>query len=236
MTLLKQGLEAELAGRPVEAEDCFRKILALGAKLDQESQVRALVCLSDALCDQDRLAEAKGYVEAALTMGDATGSGQGTMCDLLLAEMSDPERALHLAEEAMQRVTAQPRSREDETVRAMFLAKYWARKTRALVQLGQLSEARSAVKTAIEVMENARVPRPASGSKAAEMVFGRPSDVFHHLLTAAVSLYIGEALVALDADDQAVNYFAIARDTDPKGKYRIAAIKELEKIGRLVWR
>lgn len=98
--LRRKGLDSLIAGRPEAAENHFRASLAMA--VDAPDRVRGLVCLGDALMDQGRFEESKACLLGALELGDSTGSGQGSLSDLLLITRTDPERALEMAEQAME--------------------------------------------------------------------------------------------------------------------------------------
>ncbi|HLY40714.1 MAG TPA: tetratricopeptide repeat protein [Terracidiphilus sp.] len=140
--LRRKGLDLLLAGNPSGAERCYREALSADPKLPESDQVRLLVCLGDALIDQQRYSEAEECLEKALQMGDPTGSGQGSMADLLVLEKKNPERAIEMADEALRLTTQHPLSTRfgDAWSRVndeLLQAKAWARKAQALVVMGQ---------------------------------------------------------------------------------------------------
>lgn len=123
--LQRKGLDLALAGKPVEAERCYRSALDMGAKVPQSDRVRLLVCLGDALIDQGRYDEAKQCLTQALGLGDPTGSGQSSMCDVLLAQKDSPQKALEVADEAEQLMS--------RTLDGMSFGARWAAVSKSLL-------------------------------------------------------------------------------------------------------
>ena len=169
--LRMKGLELLISGRPEEAEGYFRKALA---QATPGERVRALVCLGDSLSDQRRYAESKTCLEEALKLGDPTGSGQGSMADLLLATRSDPERAMAMAEEGMRLSTGRPERNiyfGGDVGNDLKRARYWARSAGALMQMGRKTEAQQAVTQAVNLAATAL--SAAAGTKPEVPMLGR---------------------------------------------------------------
>jgi tetratricopeptide (TPR) repeat protein len=232
--LRRKGLDSLIAGQPVAAENHFRASLAMA--VDVSDRVRGLVCLGDALMDQGRYEESKACLLSALELGDPTGSGQGSMSDLLLITRADPERALEMAEEAMEKSTR-------ASINVYFgrnvtndlrLAKYWARRGNGLAQLDRSTEARQAIDRALRVAEAAESESQQSGTQAsilATIVLGRRRIAHGRDLALATTHWrIGLALLAIGDSSKATDHFRITRDTDRRGKYRRLAQQQLELL------
>jgi tetratricopeptide (TPR) repeat protein len=237
--LQRKGLDFALSGKPEEAEKCYRAALSLGAKLPDSDRVRLLVCLGDALLAQKRYNDAKQCLTQALELGDPTGSCQGSMCDLLLAQKSSPGKAIEMADEALQ---LQSRTMRNMSFGAewakvsndLLEARTWARKVRALLMLDQRDEARQAVDRALQIMEASKSEiqqaKPES-SPTGKMILGNRLSRMKYLTVSDTCWQIGLALVAIGDKAKAIQQFLIARDTDPMGKYRSLAQGQLDSLG-----
>ena len=233
--LRSKGLELLISGRPEEAEGYFRKALA---QATPGERVRALVCLGDALSDQGRYAESKDCLEEALKLGDPTGSGQGSMADLLLSTRSDPERAAAMAEEAMRLSTQKPGPDlyfGGDVGNDLKRAKYWARSAGALLLMGRKSEAQQAVDRAVNLATAARAaasqPRPAT-PVLSRLVLGDRIARGRALYLSATHFQVGRALLAMGDSARAADHFRIAQSTDIRGKYRKLAERELDAMAK----
>lgn len=234
----REGLDLLLAGKPVEAEKRYREGLNLGAKLADSDRVRLLVCLADALTDQGRYREAEECLNKALQLGDPSGSGQGSMADVLLLEKKDPEKAIEFADQAL-RLSTQPASHffgdtwsavQDD----MLQAKSWSRKAQALAQLDRRDEARQAVERAIRIVNGAKGALARSMPQAnilAKLVLGNRRQRLKDLTICDANWQISQALLALQDSTRAAEHLRIVRDTDRMGKYRKLAQAELERLG-----
>jgi tetratricopeptide (TPR) repeat protein len=207
------------------------------AMLDPSSQMRPLVCLADALMDQGRFKESQECLVRALELGDSTGSGQGSMADLLLKMGTDPEKALDMADLAVELTTHT--SRQDiyfggEVSNDLRRAKYWARRAHALAQLSRLAEAWQAIDRALRIVEAAKVEAQQTkphNSILIMLVIGSRRLNHHKDLTVATTHWkIGLALLAMDDSSKAVDHFRITRDTDRRGKYRRLAQQQLARL------
>ena len=234
LRLRRKGLDFLLAGQPKKAEKYFRKSMAM---LDSSDQVRPLVCLADALMDQGRYDESLGCLVRALNLGESTGSGQGSMADLLLKMGTDPEKALEMADLAMELTTHT--SRQDiyfggEVSNDLRRAKYWARRAHALAQLNRQSEARQAIDRALRIVETAKAEAQQTkphNSILIMMVIGSRRLNHHKDLTVATTHWkIGLALLAMNDSSKAIDHFRITRDTDHRGKYRRLAQQQLSRL------
>jgi tetratricopeptide (TPR) repeat protein len=230
-----KGLQALMAGNAVEAEAQFRAALGDGAGLARESHVRLLVCLADALEDQERCEEARGYLETALQLGDETGSGQGSMADVLLMLGSDPQRALSVAAEAyrlnIERIRKDRIGNED-----MARVRLLARQATAYAQMDEPSQADQAIGDAIRMVDAALAERKQAqsrGPQGAGLIFGRASNMHDDLLLAYSCYKVGRSLRQMQRDERAAQYLRTGRDLDPKGTIRIRAQRELDRMGVL---
>ncbi len=234
LRLRRKGMDLLLTGQPVKAEKYFRKSMAM---FDASGQVRPLVCLASALIDQGRYDESRECLVRALELGDSTGSGQGSMADLLLQIGSDPEMALEMADLAVELTTHSLRWEiyfGGEVTNDLRRATYWARRAHALAQLSRRAEARQSIDRALRIVEAAKAEaqqtRP-HNSILVMMVLGSRRLSHHRDLSVATTHWkIGLALLAMDDSSKAVEHFRITRDTDRRGKYRRLAQQQLERL------
>jgi len=136
-----QGLTHALAGRPAEAEQCFRQALAKDHSMPRSAQVHCLGCLGNTLTDQGRYEEARQCLERAVEMGDRNGTARVSIAELLLAQGSEPQRALDLVDEAMRATQGQIAQRLEGGRRA---TRAWA-----LALLGRRQEAEQSIEQAL---------------------------------------------------------------------------------------
>jgi tetratricopeptide (TPR) repeat protein len=238
--LRKQGLELIVAGRPVEAERLFQRALQL-PQVSDEDRVRIQVCLADALFDQSRYRECREYLDGALKYGDPTGSGQGSLADLLLKQRKDPEKVIEIAEQALD-LNLRTYEREfqgmpagyRQTMTLLRQAVCWTRKAHALQSLNQPAEARQFLDRAIRITDDARAggsPYQADAPSLATLLYGRTLKTIKQLQLADLGMKIGDAFLAMADKESAAKYFQMAKECDCKGKYRALAQKELGKLG-----
>jgi len=234
LRLRRKGLDLLLAGQPVKAERYYRKSMAM---LDTSDQVRPLVCLASALMDQGRYDESRECLERALELGDSTGSGQGSMADLLLKMGTDPEKALEMADLAVELTTHT--SRRDiyfggEVSNDLRRATYWARRAHALAQLSRRAEARQAIDRALRIVEAAKAEaqqtRPHNSILVMMVLGSRRLNHHRDLAIATTHWRIGLAFLALEDSSEAIDHFRITRDTDHRGKYRRLAQRQLMQL------
>ena len=234
LRLRRKGLDLLLAGQPVKAERYYRKSMAM---LDTSDQVRPLVCLASALMDQGRYDESRECLERALELGDSTGSGQGSMADLLLKMGTDPEKALEMADLAVELTTHT--SRRDiyfgsEVSNDLRRATYWARRAHALAQLSRRAEARQAIDRALRIVEAAKAEaqqtRPHNSILVMMVLGSRRLNHHRDLAIATTHWRIGLAFLALENSSEAIDHFRITRDTDHRGKYRRLAQRQLMQL------
>lgn len=230
--LRRKGLDAVLAGKPIEGEGFFRT--ALAEELPESERVRFLVCLGDALIDQGLFEEAELQLAQAVALGDATGSAQGSMADVLLLKKSDPERAIYLAEQCFALSEGRTTRSGHETLENLRGARLWARKAQGLLQLERRDDAEEAIRNAVALTVEAHAcDRDADeiGVDLAEMVATFPPRKLESLAFASTHWRIGAVLAELGEADRAAEHFRIAWNADRGGKYRLLAEKELNRIG-----
>jgi tetratricopeptide (TPR) repeat protein len=230
--LRRKGLDAVLAGRPIEGEGFFRT--ALEEDLTDTDRVRFLVCLGDALIDEGLYAEAEQQLAHALELGDATGSAQGSMADVLLLLASDPERAQHMAEQSFALAEDRGTGEGHETLVNLRGARLWTRKAQAQLQMNHRDAAEEAIQNAVALAVEAHAcDREADevGVDLAELVATVPVRRLESLAIAATHWRIGTVLASLGHNERAAEHFRIAWNADRGGKYRLLAEKALDRIG-----
>jgi tetratricopeptide (TPR) repeat protein len=234
LRIRRKGMDLLLTGHPAKAEKHFRKSMAM---LDVSCQVRPLVCLASALIDQGRYDESRECLVRALELGDSTGSGQGSMADLLLQIGTDPEKALEMADLAVELTTHSSR-REiyfgGEVTNDLRRATYWARRAHALAQLSRSAEARQSIDRALRIVEAAKAEaqqtKPHNSILVMMIIGSRRLNHHRDLAVATTHWKIGLALLAMDDSSKAVDHFRITRDTDRRGKYRRLAQQQLARL------
>lgn len=237
--LRRKGLDLLLKGNPAEAETCFRTALGLGAEVPAKDRLRLTVCLGDALFDQGKYDEAKQSIARALELGDPTGSGQGSMCDILLALKATPEKAIDMADEALRlhKTGSASQSFGNRWAAAkqdLYEAKTWARKTTALVLLDRRTEARQAMDRALRIMEMSKSELQSSTpetSMTGRLILGSRLGRMKSLAISDTNWQIGLALLALRDPGKAAEHFLIVRNVDRIGKYRNLAQAKLDQLG-----
>lgn len=230
LALRRKGMDAVLAGRPVEGEGYFRT--ALEEELPDAERVALLVCLADALIDEGLYEEAEQHLAQALALGDATGNAQGSMADVLLLKGGDPERALWLAEQSF--ALSSGTCADGEAMEHLGGARLWTRKAQALLQMHRRDEAEQAVDNAeAETAEAHACDRDPDevGVDLTEMLAIRPMRQMESLAIASTHWRIGGVLAALGHDHRAAEHLRIAWSADRGGKYRQLAEKVLDRIG-----
>lgn len=230
----RKGLDSLIAGRPEKAERYFRRSLTM---VEQQDRVRPLVCLGDALIDQGRYEEAMECLETALKLGDPTGSRQGSMADLLLVTRIQPERALEMADQALQ-MSVKPSPRDlyfgGDMSNDLRRVRYWARTAQALAQLGRQVEAQQAIGRALRIINSTKTTAAQAKPRvsfAAKLVLGDRRLQNHRALQIASAHWkIGLALLSLGDSISATDHFRITHETDRRGKYRRLAQRKLDML------
>jgi tetratricopeptide (TPR) repeat protein len=174
----------------------------------------------------------------ALALGDETGSGQGSMADLLLITKADPERAIEMADQGMQLSTG--RSSRDlyfggEVANDLRRARCWARTARGLSQLNRKSEARQAIDRALRLTQAAEAEAAtvrADTSVLAKLILGKRVRNGRDLALATAHWKIGLALLSAGEPSEAAEHFRRVRATDKRGKYRRLAQQALDALDR----
>lgn len=226
----RKGMDAVLAGRPVEAEGYIRT--ALREEMPEAERVELLVCLGDALLDQGLNDEAEQQLGQALALGDATGTAQGSMADVLLLRGGDPERALWLAEQSF--ALSSRECVDGEAMEHLRGARLWTRRAQALLELHRREEAERAVENAeAETREAHACDRDPDdvGVDLTELLAIRPLRQGESAAMASTHWRIGGLLAALGHNHRAAEHLRIAWSADRGGKYRTLAEKALDRIG-----
>jgi tetratricopeptide (TPR) repeat protein len=187
--------------------------------------------------DQGKIEESKECLVAALKLGDPTGSGQGSMADLLLLTGEDPGQALEMADQAFAFRTGRSRAVVyfgREVHNDLRSAEYWARRAMALSQLGKDAEARQAIDRATRLadgaMEDMRQTRPHNTILVKVVIGDRRLAHHRELVIASTCWRIGLAFLALGDSKVAAKYFEIVKNTDRRGKYCNLARKQLDRL------
>jgi tetratricopeptide (TPR) repeat protein len=232
----RRGLEHALAGRPAEAQKCYRKGLEQSAKIPDGLRVRLLVCLGNALMDEDRLTEAEDCFAVALQIGDRTGSCQGSIAELLLKRKREPEKVLKVADLAYaleaERFRASPVAWKEQYL-GLREAACLTRKAQAFALLDRISEAREAVDKAVSLLKAAEegdATRHFDDEAMKRFLFDRRSHDRQKLQFAALHFNLGSAFLALRNTREAIAQFRSGRDVDPKGKYRKLCEQQLAQF------
>jgi tetratricopeptide (TPR) repeat protein len=228
--LLHRGARLAMAGRYAEAERRYRKALADDSKLAPPQRSRLLVALGDALMDMDRHEESRQYLEAALAMDDPKGECRGSLADLLLLRGADPQRALALAEEAIE---ACKESLGDlpsgegigERLASFVRAGQWARRAWALALLGRQPESQESIDYAFELVA------PVLAGLGSRGNYKVPATTPASLCLAGVHWRTAEALLATGQTDKAREHFQTASDLDPQSKCGARCREKLEHLG-----
>jgi len=200
-----EGITHGMAGRPAEAERCYREALARSCDSPRSERAGLLGCLAESLEHQDRLEESMKCRQASIDMGDnILGSARHGLAELLLKQGTDPQRALELTDEAMRVAKGQAAPK--------VAPARWATRAWALAVLGRRQEAEQAI--------------------AQAMLLRRET---HAALFASTRIKVGMALLAMDQPANAIEQFRAALEADPQGKYGARAqqlIKQHSVWGR----
>jgi tetratricopeptide (TPR) repeat protein len=147
--LHKEGLILSLAGRPAEAELCFRRALGLVQGGFTYPRQRLLASQGYALIDLARYDDAERCFHRAIEAGDLTGNSQDGLAELRLVRGVEIEQALAYTGHAIEHAKGRADGR--------IPGSYYALQAWALALLGRGEEAREALAQAMRVPEtNAR--------------------------------------------------------------------------------
>lgn len=236
-SLRLKGLEFILAGKPIKAERCLRKALSRDSGHPSTERVRLLVTLGDALMDQGRFDESKRCLDEALEIGDPTGSGQISMAELFLLQLTSPEKAIEMSdlgvELSMRRSERLQRpSQYERVLNSLRRACGWARTSLALSHLERRSEAQQTLEMAVSlvVLANSEKLRAEQNDAQTMFVVDYGLRIFMDLLTADAHWSIAKALLEMKDTERAQKHLWAVRRHDPKGKLRSLAKKQLETL------
>lgn len=138
--LHRQGLLLALAGRPAEAEACYRRALTKPPNSISPRE-RLMACLGYVCLDQGNFDEAERCFHQAIELGDHSGNSQDGLAELRLVRGIEPEEALHLSRQAAQHA---------KRIAGAIPPAYWAHQAWALALLGREEEAREALAEALK--------------------------------------------------------------------------------------
>ena len=97
----QRGLLLGAAARHAEAEECYRRVLAVSGNATPAFRNHLLLCLGYTYTDLGRYEEAERCLEVLIDLGDLQGSGRHGIADLLLQRSREAPKALSLVEESM---------------------------------------------------------------------------------------------------------------------------------------
>jgi tetratricopeptide (TPR) repeat protein len=145
VTLHKEGLILSLAGRPAEAELCYRKALGLVQGGSAYPRERLLASLGFALIDLARYDEAEQCFQRAIEAGDRTGNSEDGLAELRVVRGVEIDQALAFTCQAIEHAK---RRADGRVPGACYALQAWA-----LALLGRADEAREALAQALRVPE-----------------------------------------------------------------------------------
>lgn len=147
--LHKEGLILALAGRPAEAEPCYRQALGMVQSGSAYPRERLHASLGYALIDLARYDEAEQCFQHAIKAGDRTGNSQDGLAELRLLRGVEADKALAFTCQAIEHA----KGRADGRIPGA----YYALQAWALGLLGRADEGREAIAQAMCAPEpNAR--------------------------------------------------------------------------------
>ena len=193
----------------------------MGSNVPPDDRLRLLVVEVTPYSTRAVIPEAMQYLSDALQLGDPTGVGQEYMADLLIEQGTDPERALDMADKALELITG-PSNRSFGNSWSKVFSKYmeavaWSRKTRALVQLDRKLEARQAMDRALRIAEEADAAAQRTNPQSSllgRVILGSRLQNMKKLAISEVHWKIGLALLAMKDPIKAAEHL-VARDHDP---------------------
>jgi tetratricopeptide (TPR) repeat protein len=143
--LHKEGLILSLAGRPAEAEPCYRQALGMVQSGSAYPRERLYASLGYALIDLARYDEAERSFQHAIEAGDRTGNSQDGLAELRLVRGVEADQALAYTAEAIENA----KRRVDRRIPGA----YYALQAWALALLSRGEEAGEALAQAMRVPE-----------------------------------------------------------------------------------
>lgn len=143
--LHKEGLILTRAGRPAEAELCYRDALVLVQSGSPYPRERLHASLGYALIDLARYDEAEQCFQQAIQAGDSTGNSQDGLAESRLVRGVEVEQALAFTGQSVDHAKARAKQRIPG---AFYALQAWA-----LALLGREEEAREALAQAERLTE-----------------------------------------------------------------------------------
>jgi tetratricopeptide (TPR) repeat protein len=128
------------AGRKAEAEQCFRRALALAGNASPEFRCDVLACLGLTLAELGRNEEAQRCLETVIELGYRTGEAKFGLAAILISQSKDPERALGLLEEALR-------------IKDLAWPDRMTMKAQALASLGRHEEMNQSIAAALQAID-----------------------------------------------------------------------------------
>jgi len=226
--LFEKGLRLSTEGRYAEAEQCFRKGLEADPKPPQRR--RLLICLGGALMDLDRFPEARGRLEAALPLGDASGSCRSSLVDWFLMQGGDPRQALEWAEQIIQASTdglgeLTSAGWIGQHLATLVRAQYWSQRAWALARLGRQPESQETIDFALKLA----IPSCAALKQRGDYKVPVASAASRNL--AEIYWRTGMALLAMGQTGKAGEHFGISIGSASGGKAAERSRQQLERLG-----
>src|ERR1035438_348361 len=111
VTLHKEGLILSLAGRPAEAELCYRQALGLVQGGSAYPRERLLASLGFALLDLARYDEAEQCFQHAIEAGERTGNSEDGLAELRVVRGVEIDQALAYNSQAIEHAKRRPDGR-----------------------------------------------------------------------------------------------------------------------------
>jgi tetratricopeptide (TPR) repeat protein len=145
VVLHKEGLILALAGRPAEAERCYRKALRMVESSSSYPRERLLVLLGYALIDLARYDEAEQCFQRAIEAGDRTGNSPDGLAESRVVRGVEANQALAFTCQAIEHAKGRADGRVPGTCYAL---QAWA-----LALVGRAAEVDEALAQALRVPE-----------------------------------------------------------------------------------
>lgn len=197
------------AGRHQEAEQCLRQVLAAPQGKTPQVQSMALDGLGYVLMEQERYEEAIQAFEGAIAILPQVSDPYGGLAELYLRQGVQPQRALELANQALQRKQQSAKS---------FLVRWLGG--------GEIAALHATQAWALALME-----RPAEAEQAMAQALSR-IDRDDKKTSAALYYRAGQVMRLLDDQAAAVEHLGRARQLDPKGNAGRLAARAMREIGQ----